>query len=85
MPPARIVSTSSMLSAPVSIPPMIEVSFPAGFAAPEDTRRGGEVDMGVDQVRQAGLFGECQHRIQPGRRNEIAFVEHRGPSRERVR
>ena len=41
--------------------------------------------MGVDQVRQADLFGERQDRHQPGRRHEIAFVEHCGPSRERVR
>ncbi|BAH55483.1 hypothetical protein ROP_72360 [Rhodococcus opacus B4] len=27
--------------------------------------RGGEVDMGVDQLRQAGLFGESEDRDQP--------------------
>lgn len=38
VPPARIMSTSSMLSAPVNIPPMIEVSFPTGLTAPDFTR-----------------------------------------------
>jgi hypothetical protein len=32
IPPDRITSRSSMLSAPAAIPAMTEVSFPAGFA-----------------------------------------------------
>ncbi len=38
IPPARINSRSSMLSAPAAIPAMIEVSFPAGFTPAEATR-----------------------------------------------
>ncbi|ORB64456.1 hypothetical protein BST45_16390 [Mycobacterium shinjukuense] len=37
-PPARSTLASSMLSAPHIIPPMIEVSLPAGLTAPEATR-----------------------------------------------
>nr|WP_230990379.1 hypothetical protein [Rhodococcus oxybenzonivorans] len=47
--------------------------------------RGGEVDMAVDQLRQSGLLAQFEDRNQPGRGHEIVFVEHRGPSRERVR
>ena len=38
VPPARNTFTSSMLSAPHSMPAMIEVSFPAALTAPEATR-----------------------------------------------
>jgi hypothetical protein len=38
VPPARNTLTSSMLSAPQAMPPMIEVSFPAGLTAPDFTR-----------------------------------------------
>ena len=38
VPPARSTFTSSMLSAPHTMPAMIVVSFPAGFTAPETTR-----------------------------------------------
>jgi hypothetical protein len=34
MPPDRITSKSSMLSAPAAMPAMIEVSFPAEFTPP---------------------------------------------------
>ena len=37
IPPERITSRSSMLSAPAAIPAMIEVSFPAGFTPAEAT------------------------------------------------
>jgi hypothetical protein len=37
MPPERITSRSSMLSAPAAIPAMIEVSLPAGFTAADFT------------------------------------------------
>ncbi|CAG7632038.1 phenol 2-monooxygenase [Rhodococcus opacus] len=59
--------------------------FPHRVRGTRGHPRGGEVDMAVDQLRQAGLFGEFEDRDQPGRRHEIVFVEHRGPSRERVR
>ena len=39
IPPERITSKSSMLSAPAAIPAMIEVTFPAGFTPAEATRR----------------------------------------------
>jgi hypothetical protein len=38
MPPARITSRSSTLSAPAAMPAITAVSFGAGFAAPERTR-----------------------------------------------
>jgi hypothetical protein len=38
IPPERITSRSSMLSAPAAIPAMIEVIFPAGFTAADLTR-----------------------------------------------
>ena len=38
IPPERITSRSSMLSAPAAIPAMIEVSLPAGFTPAEATR-----------------------------------------------
>src|SRR6185503_11296332 len=38
VPPARNTSTSSMLSAPQIMPPMIVVSFPTGLTAPDFTR-----------------------------------------------
>src|SRR6185503_14355715 len=38
VPPARNTSTSSMLSAPQLMPPMIVVSFPTGLTAPDFTR-----------------------------------------------
>ena len=41
VPPARSTLTSSMLSAPHIIAAMIEVSFPAGFTAPDFTRADG--------------------------------------------
>src|SRR6476659_6779616 len=41
VPPARNTSTSSMLSAPQIMPPMIVVSFPTGLTAPDFTRADG--------------------------------------------
>jgi hypothetical protein len=38
IPPERITSRSSMLSAPAAIPAMTEVSFGVAFAAPDFTR-----------------------------------------------
>jgi len=38
IPPERITSRSSMLSAPAAIPAMTEVSFGVGLAAPDFTR-----------------------------------------------
>jgi hypothetical protein len=37
MPSVRITSRPSTLSAPAAIPPMIEVSLPAGFTAADRT------------------------------------------------
>ena len=59
LPSARMVCTLPMPSAPVSIPPTIEVSFLPGSPLPRDPR-GGEIDMGADQLRQPGVLGECE-------------------------
>ena len=53
IPPERITSRSSMLSAPAAIPAMIEVSFPAGFAPAEATLDVLNLTRCRDQLRQA--------------------------------
>ena len=74
-----------MLSAPHTMPAMIEVSFPAGLTAPETTRVLRQVHMLADQLRKPGLLSQFQHRHQTRRRHQILLVEHRRPDRERMR
>ena len=77
IPPARIRSRSPMRSAPASSPPITEVSFVVGFAAPELTAHC-EDHVLVQQVRQAGLFGQFHDRDQPGAGHQIHVIEHGG-------
>ena len=83
VPPARNTFTSSMLSAPHIMPPMIVVSFPAALTAPGGHPRAGQVDMLADQPRKTGLLSQFQHRHQTSRRHQIRLVKHRRPDCER--
>ena len=67
---------SLMLSASASRPPMIDVSFGVGFAAPDFTNSLVNAHMLVQQLRQPGLLGQFQHRHQPGARHQIHVIEH---------
>jgi hypothetical protein len=61
IPPCRITSRSSMLSAPAAMPATIEVSLPAGFTPVEGDRRIGDRHQFAHQVGQPGLFHLNRH------------------------
>ena len=73
----RIMSISSMQSAPAHIPAIRVASFGAGLAAPDLIRGAVMRTLSASKPRQPGLLGQCHHRDQPRTRHEIVIVEHR--------
>ena len=80
--PARITSTSSMLSAPASIPPIIVIALTPTFAAPRRTR---QIDAFVDQLGDPEPLGELGRGDQPGVRHQVRLIEGDGNPAQIVR
>ena len=77
IPPERITSRSSMLSAPAAIPAMIEVSFPPGSTAADLTRVASIATWLVTSSDKPGPLGQRHHRHQTRVRHEILVIEQR--------
>jgi hypothetical protein len=75
MPPARITSRSSTLSAPAAMPTTMKVSFGVGLAAPDRIRSNRNTTCSSSRFDTPGLFGQFHHRHQPRARHQVLVIE----------
>jgi hypothetical protein len=73
IPPWRSTSRSLIESAPAIMPAMIADTLTDAFAPAVP----GTVTCSIDQVVQAGLFGQSQHRRQPTETDQVRVIENR--------